>query len=119
MWLSVRVTARTGASLTRTFQALGDPTRRAVVSRLARGDATVGELAGDHAMSLPAFTKHIGVLVDAGIVTRRKEGRTVRCALRPGSLTEAHAWLGDMTAFWTSTLDRLGALVDDDTQEDR
>ncbi|MBX9246142.1 helix-turn-helix transcriptional regulator [Actinotalea ferrariae] len=106
------------ATLTRTFGALSDPTRRAVVRRLVHGPLTVGTLAAEHAMSLPAFTKHIGVLVDAGLVARRKVGRTVECTLRPAALAEAHAWLDDMTAFWTGSLDRLEALLDD-TQEDR
>lgn len=109
------------ARLTRTFHALSDPTRRAVVARLSRGGgATVGELAAGHAMSLPAFSKHVGVLVEAGLVARRKVGRTVECTVRPAALAEAHAWLGDMTAFWTGSLDRLEALLEPtDPQEDR
>ncbi|WP_307844988.1 ArsR/SmtB family transcription factor [Actinotalea solisilvae] len=109
----------TGATLSRTFRALGDPTRRTVVRRLADGPATVGVLAAEHAMSLPAFTKHVAVLVDAGLVTRRRVGRTVECALRPAALAEAHAWLGDMRSFWTASLDRLEALLDDERQDDR
>jgi DNA-binding transcriptional ArsR family regulator len=98
-------------SLSTTFGALTDPTRRAVVERLSRGEATIGELAEPHDMSLPAFTKHIGVLVDAGVVTRRKVGRTVICSLAPDSLDEAAAWITDRTAFWNATLDRLERFV--------
>jgi DNA-binding transcriptional ArsR family regulator len=98
-------------SLSTTFSALSDPTRRAVVERLSRGEATIGELAEPHDMSLPAFTKHIGVLVDAGVVTRRKVGRTVICSLASDSLDEAAAWITDRTAFWNVTLDRLERLV--------
>lgn len=99
------------AELSRTFHALSDPTRRAVVTRLATGPATVGTLAAEHAISLPAFTKHVGVLVDAGLVSRRKVGRTVVCTLRPRGLDDAQAWLGDMTAFWSANLDRLDVLL--------
>lgn len=114
------MTADAPAALSRTFRALSDPTRRRVLRRLADGPLTVSTLAAEHAMSLPAFTKHVGVLVEAGLVARRKVGRTVECALRPAALVEAHAWLGDMTAFWTASLDRLEALLDDDDmQEDR
>lgn len=102
-------------SLSATLTAVADPTRRAVVDRLARGTATVSELAAPHAMSLPAFTKHLRVLVDAGLVTRRKEGRTVLCTLEPRPLEDVTTWVTDLTAFWSGALDRLDALV---TQED-
>lgn len=98
-----------------TLTALADPTRRAVVERLALGQATVGELAAPHAMSLPAFTKHLAVLVRVGLVHRRKVGRTVVCTLDPVPLAAVGAWASDMTTYWTSTLDRLGAVV---TEED-
>lgn len=98
-------------ALSVTFHALSDPTRRTVVARLTTGPATVGRLAAEHAMSLPAFSKHVGVLVDAGLVTRRKTGRTVVCSLRPAALGPAQAWLGDMTAFWSANLDRLDTLL--------
>lgn len=106
-WLSKSI------ALTATFSALADPTRRAVLARLARGPATVGELAAPHAMSLPAVTKHVGVLVDAGLVRRRKEGRTVVCSLAPEGLAEAEAWVQDLTSFWDATLDRLEQVVTD------
>lgn len=97
--------------LTRTFGALSDPTRRAIVDRLSRGEATISELAAPHEMSLPAFTKHIGILVDAGVITRRKVGRTVTCALSPLPLDEADAWITDVRKFWNASLDRLEDLL--------
>lgn len=102
-------------SLSATLTAVADPTRRAVVDRLARGTATVSELAAPHSMSLPAFTKHLRVLVDAGLVTRRKEGRTVVCSLEPRPLEDVTAWVTDLQAFWSGALDRLDNFV---TQED-
>jgi DNA-binding transcriptional ArsR family regulator len=97
--------------LTSTFAALADPTRLAIVTRLSRGEATMGELAAPHRITLPAMTKHVGVLVDAGMVKRRKVGRTVVCSLRPESLSEVEAWLGDLTAYWNTTIDRLEDLL--------
>jgi DNA-binding transcriptional ArsR family regulator len=97
--------------LTTTFGALADPTRLAIVSRLSRGEATMGELAAPHRITLPAMTKHVRVLVDAGMVKRRKIGRTVVCSLRPESLSEVQAWLGDLTAYWNTTIDRLEDLL--------
>jgi len=97
--------------LTTTFGALADPTRLAIVSRLSQGEATMGELAAPHRITLPAMTKHVGVLVNAGMVERRKIGRTVVCSLRPESLSEVQAWLGDLTAYWNTTIDRLEDLL--------
>ena len=90
-----------------TFAALGDPTRRAVVERLTRGEATVSELAAPHEMSLPAVTKHLRVLEDAGLLTRRKQGRTVVCSLNQAPLAEAESWLTDRRLLWSASLDRL------------
>lgn len=94
-------------SLPRTFAALGDPTRQAIVERLGRGEATVGELAAPHEMTLPAITKHLRVLEAAGLVTRTKQGRTVVCRLRTVPLAEAEAWLTDRRRLWAANLDRL------------
>lgn len=93
--------------LSQTFGALADPTRLAMVERLSRGEATMGDLAAPHRITLPAVTKHVGVLVEAGLVRRRKVGRTVVCTLRPDALSDVQAWLGDLTAYWNSTVDRL------------
>jgi DNA-binding transcriptional ArsR family regulator len=91
--------------------ALGDPTRAAMVERLSRGPASISELAAPHQMTLTAARKHVGVLVDAGWVERRKAGRVVTCRLRPEPFTELEGWLADQRAFWTLALDRLGAVL--------
>ena len=83
-----------------TFQALSDPTRRAIVSALARGQASVSELARPHRMSLPAVMKHLRVLERAGLVTQRKFGRTRRCRFAARPLQKAEAWISRYRAFW-------------------
>jgi DNA-binding transcriptional ArsR family regulator len=93
--------------LDRTFAALGDPTRRLLVERLAAGPATVGELATPLPMSLVAVAKHLGVLERAHLLDRTRAGRTVVCTLRPDALGEAAAWLGGYRRFWTARLDSL------------
>lgn len=90
-----------------TFQALADPTRRAIVSALARGQASVTELARPHRMSLPAVMKHIRVLQRAGLVRQRKLGRTRRCRLAPRPLQRAEAWISQYRAFWETQFDAL------------
>jgi len=96
------------APLSNTFAALADPTRRAVVERLARqGEASVSELAFDHDMSLPAFLKHVRVLEDAGLLTSAKTGRVRRCRLAPRGLAEAERWLHAHRAFWEGQLRSL------------
>lgn len=82
------------AALDRVFWALSDATRRSVIEQLARGPASVSELARPHAMSLPGFMKHLRVLEEAGLVLRAKEGRTVRCELAPAALDGAAGWIG-------------------------
>ncbi|HEY3560871.1 MAG TPA: metalloregulator ArsR/SmtB family transcription factor [Kribbella sp.] len=100
--------------LPRTFGALADPTRLAIVGRLSRGEATMGELAEPHRITLPAITKHVRVLVDAGVVSRRRVGRTVVCALRTEAISEVEQWLGDLTSYWNRTVDRLEELLQED-----
>jgi len=95
--------------------ALGDPTRAGLVERLAEGPASLSELAAPYAMSLTAVRKHVGVLVDAGWVERRKRGRVVTCRLRPEPLDELGDWLTDRRAFWTAALDRLDLALDKET----
>jgi DNA-binding transcriptional ArsR family regulator len=87
--------------------ALGDPTRAALVERLAQGPASLSELAAPYDMTLTAIRKHVGVLEGAGWVERRKHGRVVTCRLRPEPLVELEGWLGDRRTFWTAALDRL------------
>jgi DNA-binding transcriptional ArsR family regulator len=90
------------------FAALGDPTRRAILGRLARrASASVSELAEPFAIKLPAVMKHLGVLEEAGLITRSKSGRVVTVRLRPGSMRDATAWLRRHELFWSARLDKL------------
>src|SRR5258708_534027 len=98
--------------LDRTFAALSDPTRRALLARLEAEDSvSVSELAKPFAMSLPAIMKHLDVLTDAGLVTREKTGRTVACRLRAQPMQEAMNWLSKYERFWSERLDRLAAYL--------
>src|SRR5207302_8975910 len=89
--------------------AIADPTRRAIISRLAQGSASVSELAEPIPMSLPAVMKHVRVLEDAGLLGHRKEGRTRICTLQPAALRAVEDWLEPYRDFWEP---RLDALVD-------
>jgi DNA-binding transcriptional ArsR family regulator len=88
------------ASLDAVFAALADPTRRAIAERLAQSDASVSELAAPFDLSLPAVTKHLGVLEHAGLIEHWKEGRIRYCRLAPERLDEAAAWITRHRAFW-------------------
>ena len=90
-----------------TFSALADPTRRAILSRLALGDARVSELAEPFEMSLPAISKHLRVLERAGLLHREKQGRAFRCRLEARPMEEAESWIGRYRAFWEDRLDAL------------
>jgi DNA-binding transcriptional ArsR family regulator len=95
-------------SLDRTFAALGDPTRRAILARLEAADgASVSELARPFAIKLPTVMKHLGVLEDAGLVSRSKAGRTVTVRLCPEPMRAAMDWLQRYERFWSASLDRL------------
>jgi DNA-binding transcriptional ArsR family regulator len=85
--------AKENQPLDRVFRALSDPTRRALLTVLARGERTVGELAAPFDMSLAAVSKHLRLLQDAGLLTRRVEGRTHYCRLDPDGFTQARRWL--------------------------
>src|SRR5262245_6065484 len=101
--------------LDRTFAALSDPTRRALLARLGnRESLSVSELAQPFAMSLPAIMKHLDVLSDAGLITREKTGRTVACRLTAGPMEQAMDWLNRYQRFWSDNLDRLAAFVEED-----
>ena len=101
------------ARLGRTFAALVDPTRRAILARLGRSDtATVSELARPFAIKLPAVMKHLEVLDQAGLITRWKSGRTVSVRLRSEPMREALAWLRRYERFWSASLDRLAAYAE-------
>jgi DNA-binding transcriptional ArsR family regulator len=103
-------------ALDRTFAALSDPTRRALLARLSDDDGlSISELAQPFAMSLPAVMKHLDVLSDAGLVTRTKVGRTVSCQLETAPMEDAMNWLTRYQRFWTKQLDRLAAFVEEDS----
>jgi DNA-binding transcriptional ArsR family regulator len=93
--------------LSATFQALGDPTRRALLDRLAEGEATVGELAAPFPISLQAVSKHLAVLEQAGLVTRTRSAQWRRCSLQAAPLGDATGWLEHYRGFWEERFDRL------------
>jgi len=93
------------------FRALSDPTRRAVVERLAVGEASVSELAASHSMALPSFVEHLRTLEGCGIVTSRKQGRVRTYSLAPDRLRQAEEWLGRQRLLWEGRLDRLDAYL--------
>jgi DNA-binding transcriptional ArsR family regulator len=102
-------------ALNRTFAALADPTRRALLARLAQQEVlSVSALAQPFAISLPAVMKHLDVLAEAGLVTREKTGRTVACRLAAGPMEDAMQWLAHYERFWSGALDRLAAFVEED-----
>lgn len=96
-----------------TFAALADPTRRAILARLASGEASVLELAAPFAMSQPAVSKHIKVLERAGLVSRGRHGQKRPCRLEPKPLAEATAYLEAYRRFWEGNFDRLDALLEE------
>jgi DNA-binding transcriptional ArsR family regulator len=104
------------SKLDATFAALADPTRRAIVARLARGDTSVGELARPFDMSAPAISKHLRVLERAGLLRQRREGRLRRCLLQPNPLQTAASWIEQYRSDWTRRLDALAAFLE---QSDR
>lgn len=97
------------AQLDAVFTALGDPTRRDIVARLSRGDATVTELAEPYAMSLQAVSQHIRVLERCGLVSRGRDRQARPCRLEPGVLREAESWLEESRRTWSARMDRLEA----------
>jgi DNA-binding transcriptional ArsR family regulator len=102
--------------LDRTFAALADPTRRALLARLSEEDTiSISELAKPFAMSLPAVMKHIDVLSDAGLLIRNKTGRTVACRLRAEPMERANEWLNRYQRFWTERLDQLAAFLEEES----
>jgi DNA-binding transcriptional ArsR family regulator len=99
-------------SLNEIFGALADPTRRAILARLALGEITVGELAEPFEMSLPAVSKHLNVLEAAGLVQREKQGRLRRCQLDGRPLEAAAGWIEDYRRFWEARLDSLARYLE-------
>ncbi|ACG78382.1 transcriptional regulator, ArsR family [Phenylobacterium zucineum HLK1] len=90
------------------FQALADPTRRAIVERLSRGPASVSDLARPFDMSLPAVVQHLAVLEAAGVVASEKVGRVRTCRIEPAALSRAEQWIHARRTAWEQRLDRLG-----------
>jgi DNA-binding transcriptional ArsR family regulator len=95
------------APLDPVFAALANPTRRAILDRLARGEATVMELAAPFALSQPTISSHLRVLEEAGLVTRGRSANTRPVRLAPGPLAEAHRWITAYARFWEDGLERL------------
>ena len=99
--------------LSTTFSALSDPTRRSILARLARGSATVNELAEPFRISLPAISRHLKVLEGAGLIRREVEAQKRRCHLRPEALVAVNDWIETHRRFWNDSLDALETYLDD------
>jgi DNA-binding transcriptional ArsR family regulator len=96
-----------------TFAALADPTRRAILARLRRGDATVAELSAPFAISQPAISKHLKVLERAGLISRGREAQRRPCRLKAAPLREAVDWLANYRDYWEQSYQRLDVLLDE------
>jgi DNA-binding transcriptional ArsR family regulator len=108
-----------GAPLDSTFAALSHATRRGILARLARqGETSVSELAAPYKMSLPAVSKHLRVLEQAGLVARQKDGRVHRCRLRAEPMKDAAAWIEHYRQFWETQLDSLAHYLEDSVSQD-
>jgi len=104
--------------LSDTFSALADPTRRAILDRLAEGDATVNELAEPFPISVQAVSKHLKVLEQAGLITRGRRAQLRPSRLRGVPLKDASEWLGDFRRFWTESFDQLDIRLTKETKND-
>lgn len=103
--------AKYSPDLSLLFQALADPTRRAILTRLAEGSATVSELAGPTGLRLPTVMRHIAILEEAGLIATSKDGRVRTCAMVPEALAPVRTWLDEQRAIWEARLDRLDDYV--------
>jgi DNA-binding transcriptional ArsR family regulator len=103
-------------NLNNTFSALSDPTRRAIISKLTKGDMPIMELASPFDMSLPAVSKHIRVLEKAGLVICRKQGRVHYCRLNAQPLRDAAKWLAFYQQFWDAKLDALANFLEENSE---
>jgi DNA-binding transcriptional ArsR family regulator len=108
----------TDTALDLTFAALADPTRRALLARLASGEATVGELAEPFDVSRPAISKHLNVLERAGLVQRTPDGRMTRCSLDARPMQEAADWVDRYRRYWEAQFDALARYLDNDGRDD-
>ena len=106
-------------NLNATFGALADPTRRAILERLARGDSSVTGLAEPFNVSLPAISKQLRVLEKAGLLYQEKDGRVRRCKLDAGPMQEAAQWIAGYQRFWDQQLDSLAGFLDQIKKEDQ
>jgi DNA-binding transcriptional ArsR family regulator len=104
--------------LSAVFSALADPTRRAILARLAHGEASVTELAQPFEMSLPAISKHLKVLERAGLIARGREAQWRPCRLKPTALAEVDSWLEHYRRFWEDSFDRLDEYLREVQQEE-
>lgn len=100
-----------------TFSALSDPTRRAILEKLSRGEATVKDLAEPFEMSLPAVTKHLKVLEKAGLISRGREAQWRPCRIEHQALKEVADWIGHYKIFWEESFDRLEAYLETMTKK--
>ena len=99
--------------LSNTFAALADPTRRAILARLARGETSVSELAEPFEMSMPAVSKHLKVLERAGLISRDRDAQRRPSRLEPKRLAEASAWLDKYRQFWEASFARLDTVLEE------
>lgn len=98
-------------SLTKTFTALSDPTRRAILAKLSKGEATVKELAEPFKISGPAITKHLKVLENAGLISRGREAQWRPCRIEAEALKDVSDWVSEYRQFWEQSFDRLDAYL--------
>jgi len=105
--------------LSTTLAALSDPTRRAILARLAAGQATVTELAAPFAMSMPAVSRHLKVLEHAGLITRGREAQWRPCRITAAPLKDVADWLAHYQRFWTESLDRLDEYLRDVQEKEK
>jgi DNA-binding transcriptional ArsR family regulator len=105
-------------TLSATFSALADPTRRAILARLSAGEATVGELAEPFDISLPAVSRHLKVLEAAGLIARGREAQWRPCRLQPEPLKDLDAWLEHYRRFWDGSFDKMDAYLAELTKGD-
>ena len=109
---STATAALTDGDLDRAFGALSDPTRRAILARLAEGDAGVLDVAAPFPMSQPAVTKHLNVLEEAGLISRHRRARQRLCHLEPVRLKQLSDWVGSYREFWEESFERLDELLE-------
>ncbi len=105
-------------TLSATFGALADPTRRAILARLASGEATVTELAAPFRMSLPGFSKHLKVLEQAGLISKGRDAQWRPCRIEPAAIKEVAEWAERYRAIWEHRLDRLDTYLHDLTKKE-